>query len=97
MVSPICFEIAAQTHARLPYSFLTQIFLQLGALEKEYTKLGFEKNCEDCESIFLNCCWDSSMSSILFSKLNFSSVNDTEKECMKQDVRKNFVDKVVEN
>ena len=37
------------------------------------------------------------MASILFSKLNFSSVNDTEKECMKQDVRKNFVDKVVEN
>ena len=40
-LSPKCFEIDAQTHARLPYSFLTQIFLQLGILEKKYTKLGF--------------------------------------------------------
>ena len=36
MMSPTCFEIVAQFHERLPYSFLTQIFLQLDVLEKEY-------------------------------------------------------------
>jgi len=38
MMSPICFEIVAQFHERLPYSFLTQIFLQFYVLEKEHMK-----------------------------------------------------------
>ena len=40
MMSPTCFEIVAQFHKRLPYSFLTQIFLQLDVLEKKHMKFG---------------------------------------------------------
>ena len=43
IVNPSDFEIVAQTHARLPHSFLTQIFLQLGVLKKKYMKLGSGK------------------------------------------------------
>ena len=39
MISPTCFEIVAQFHERLSYSFLTQIFLQWDVLKKEYMKL----------------------------------------------------------
>jgi len=42
-MSPSDFEIIARTHARLSYSFLTQIFLQLYVLKKKYMKLGSEK------------------------------------------------------
>jgi len=38
MMSPTYFEIVAQIHERLPYSFLTQIFFQLDVVEKEYMK-----------------------------------------------------------
>ena len=36
MMSPTCFEIVAQFHEILSYSFLTQIFLQLDVLEGVY-------------------------------------------------------------
>ena len=36
MMSPAYFEIITLFHKRLPNSFLTQIFLQLDILEKEY-------------------------------------------------------------
>jgi len=36
--SPTFFEIVAQFYERLPYSFLTLIFLQLDVVEKEYMK-----------------------------------------------------------
>jgi len=35
MMSPVYFEFVASFHNRLPNAFLTQIFLQLDALEKE--------------------------------------------------------------
>ena len=38
MISPTCFEIVAQFHKILSYSFLTQIFLQWDVLENEYVK-----------------------------------------------------------
>jgi len=37
------FEIVTRTHARLSCSFLGQIFLQLGVMEKKCLKLGSEK------------------------------------------------------
>ena len=38
-MSASCFEIIVQTHARLLYSFLTQIFLLLVDHHKEFMKL----------------------------------------------------------
>ena len=97
MMSPTYFEIVALFHKRLLNSFLTQIFLQLDVLEKVH-KVWCGKDCE--LSKFWICCWDSSMSSILFFKSNFSSVGGTEKGVYESKSRMNIVkivDKMVEN
>ena len=43
IVSSSDFEIITWTHAKLPYLFLGQIFLQLVVLEKKHVKFGFGK------------------------------------------------------
>jgi len=77
IMSPICFKIVVLFHKRLPNSFLTQIFLQLVTLEKEYMKfdVGRIVNLASFEFFIGTQAW----LLYFFSKLDFSLVGGTVK------------------